>query len=90
LLKRKTQLRLRRLSVRKNQPDTANIGLGGLVQQQAMDGIVVKLILLKLVDTIRLKTKFFTIDLMAYAEHFLEHVALDSRNNLKVGFKKVG
>lgn len=77
------------MTVRKNQSDTANIGLTGLVQQQAMDGIFVKLILLKLVDAIRLKTQFFTIDLMAYAKHFLEHVVLVSRNNLKVGFKEV-
>jgi len=77
------------VTVSQDQSDTAYVGLAGLVQQQTMDGIFIKFILLQLVRVMWFKPQFFTINLVADAKNLLKHVRLLSRNNLKVCFKKV-
>lgn len=78
-----------RVTVSQDQSDTTCIGLAGLVYQEAMDGIFIKLVMLSLAGTVRLKPKLLTINLMSYAVDLVEQVLLDGGNHVKVGLKKV-
>lgn len=56
--------------------------------QKTVNRVMVKRILLKLVDVLRLKSKLFTINLMAYAIHLVKHDLFIGRDNLEMVLEK--